>query len=163
MRAKATMLPNCKVGFKRDRKYYRGELVDGTIVKPKAYPHLYDIPKWDKYITIKHYNRLAKAKLDFDQLFKDLKIDAPTLYLLVEQVTRPTGRSRKRNAEPKTKTVTVYKKSKEVPPEITEDMNPRQWERAWFKVKNEVCRACTKTCKQSARVIVSYCPQYEAR
>ena len=38
----------------------------------------------------------------------------------------------------------------------------RKWEKWWWRTINKLCRGCTRECKQSNKVKVVVCPQYEA-
>jgi hypothetical protein len=164
------MLPNCMVGFKRGYKYFRGELVDGKIIKSKHFKHLSDIPKWDKYVSIKFYIRKSKSKINLDELFKELEIDG-SLNLLVDKIpVTPKVKKPRRGKVDKEPEAKVYKVEKtpkvdkatlSVP--ISADLTPKQWERQWFKVKNQLCLGCTKTCKQSARLVIVACPKYNKK
>lgn len=39
----------------------------------------------------------------------------------------------------------------------------RGWEKWWFRKGHRLCEKCALACKQSAKVKVIRCPQYEAR
>jgi hypothetical protein len=161
------MLPNCKVGFKRGRKYFKGELVDGVITKPKQVRSLNTIPKFDKYVTIRFYNTKAKAKLNMDELFAALQIDG-ALYLMVDEIAvAPKVKKPRRGKPDKEPEQKVYKVEKPVKVDkaalaipLSEDISPKAWSKEFFKIKNHLCLGCTKKCKQSARVTVVYCPKY---
>jgi hypothetical protein len=159
-------LKDCKVAFKRGYKYFRGELVGGRIIKPKQYKHLSDIPKWNKYITIKFYIRKSKSNINLVGLYKQLDINS--LYLLMDEIpvaprVRRT-RKDKKIKEPKAKVYKVDKLSKEdrttLSMPISADLTLKGWEKAWFKVKNKLCLDCVKKCKQSARVTIVTCPNF---
>ncbi|MFA5396714.1 MAG: hypothetical protein WC346_11975 [Methanogenium sp.] len=150
------MVPNCKVAFKKNRKYFRGKLVDEKIIGPKQYMHLSDIPKFDKYITIKFYIRKSKADINLKSLLKKLEID--NLYLLLDEISVSSKKKTKVYKVTKEK---VDKSTLSVP--LSADLTLRGWEKAWFKIKNKLCVDCTKKCKQSARVTIINCPFYKSK
>jgi hypothetical protein len=157
-------LPNCKVGFKRGRKYFKGELIDNRITKIKQVQHLGNIPKFDKYVTLRFYLKKAKADLTPDALFKELQIDG-TLYLRVDEITvTPKVRKSRKHKEPEVKIYKVDKVAKvdksDLRKPISTDLTPAAWSKEFFRVKNYLCLGCTKRCKQSARVTVVHCPTY---
>ena len=39
-----------------------------------------------------------------------------------------------------------------------EDPTPKQWNNYFWKELNEYCLSCSKSCKQSAKVTLVYCP-----
>jgi hypothetical protein len=38
-----------------------------------------------------------------------------------------------------------------------------RWERWWWKNVNKACERCTKSCKQSDKVTLCACPQFEKK
>jgi hypothetical protein len=162
-------LKDCRVAFKRNRKYYRGELVNGRIVKTKQYKHLGDIPKWEKYITIKFYLRKSKSSLNLSELYSKFCVD--NLYLLIEEIpVEQKVRKSNRGRPPETLKDNVIKVEKtpkadriSVSKPIPEGLSRKLWEKAWFKVKNPLCLSCVKKCKQSARVDIVVCPPYKKK
>jgi hypothetical protein len=164
-------LKDCKVGFKRGRKYFRGELVSGKITKVKQVKHLSDIPKFGKYITIKFFIRKSKSNMNLDELLKTLNVDS-TLYLLVDEipVAVRVKKSRRRGKPDKVTGEKVYKVDKLPPVNKTElntpistDLSPTLWSREFFRIKNPLCLSCVKKCKQSARVSIIVCPPYKKK
>jgi hypothetical protein len=164
------MLPNCKVAFKRNRKYFRGELIDDKIIKPKQYAHLTDIPKFEKYVTLRFYIKKSKSNINHDQIIKDLNIDG-ILYLKIDEIpVEPTARKSNRGRPPRDITEKVYKvdkldgsDKKILSKPIPDGLTIKAWEKEWFRIKNPLCLDCAKKCKQSARVEIIVCPKYTKR
>ena len=46
---------------------------------------------------------------------------------------------------------------------LSDAVDSRDWEKWWWKRKHPLCLRCVKTCKQSSKVKIIQCPQYEAK
>lgn len=120
--------------IKKDNKYYLGSLEDDLFIEDREIKSPQDVENSDEFVSIFRFMEILGLdikKKDIQSYLK--KIGASMVYIYDPgPVERKDG-----------------------------GIAPSKWDNYFFRYINKKCRDCKKSCKQSSRVILDYCPEYK--